>query len=203
MEGKLEKLPNARQRSQADTRARLLETAAQLFAKHGSTKTTTKDLASGAGVAVGTVYLHFKDKDELLQAVLKTALARLKQELGKQSPSESDGPTLVREKMEGLASFTQRFPDLAAVLFDAGNLTTAPGREALDFLTKSQENGLMAGITAGYYRGDLHSGLAARAMVGILLQVLGWWGQNPQAVSKTEVIEVLTEMRLNGLGPQD
>ena len=184
------------------TRARLLEAAAQLFAKNGSTNTTTKDLALQAEIAVGTVYLHFPDRDSLLDAVLKIALTYLRQEMGKLEP-DLQGSLVVREKMAGLVNFTQRFPDLAAVLFDPGNLATQPGREALDFLSRSQESGLRAGIAAGYYRGDLNSGLASRAMVGILVHVLGWWARNLEAASAEEVIEVLTEMRLRGLGHQD
>lgn len=201
MEGQPEKLTNARQRSQAATRTRLLTEAARLFAKKGSTGTTTKEVATASGVAVGTVYLHFKDKDGLLKEVLKSSLTRLKQELAKQEPGGTEGTALVRGKMEALADFTHRFPDLAAVLFDPANLGTPAGREAHGFLLKSQENGLMAGISAGYYRGDIHSGLVARALVGILVEVLGWWGRNPEAASRTEVVETLVALRMQGLQP--
>lgn len=201
MEGKLEKVGSARQRSQAETKNRLLASAVKLFGEKGSSKTTTKEIATEAEVAVGTVYLHFSDKDALLKEVLKLALVRLKQELAKQPAAPGEGYALVRNKMTSLADFTLHFPDLARVLFDSGNLASKAGREALDFLTKSQENGLLAGISAGYYRGDLHSGLTAMAMVGILSNILGYWAQNPEAVSKTEVVEVLTELRMNGLKP--
>ena len=102
--------------------------------------------------------------------------------------------------MVALASFTEHFPDLARVLFDGGNLSTTPGREALDFLTLSQERGLTEGVARGYYRGDLNSALAARAMVGSLVQLLGWWAQTPEAATREEVIEALTVLRLEGLG---
>ncbi len=203
MEGQPEKTTNARERSQQATRSRILTGAARLFAESGSKSTTTKMIAEAAGVAVGTIYLHFKDKDGLLKDVLKTALTRLKQELAKQPAGSQSGPDLVRTKMEALADFTHRFPHLAAVLFDPANLGTPAGREAHAFLLKSQENGLMAGISAGYYRGDIHSGLVARAMVGILVEVLGWWGRNPQAATRSEVVETLVEMRMHGLKPRD
>jgi AcrR family transcriptional regulator len=199
MEGQPEKLPSARQRSQAATRSRLLETAARLFAENGSINTTIKDLSRETGLAVGTVYLHFKDKNALLESVLKIALTYLKQEMAKQEPGRGDADGMVRTRMAGLADFTLRFPHLAAVLFDPGNLATHPGRSALSFLTRSQESGLVTGISEGHYRGDLHSGLVARALVGILVQVLGWWARNPTAATREEVIEVLTEMRLRGL----
>jgi len=190
---------NARKRSQEETRNRLLESAAHLFALNGSKKTRTSDIAKGAEVAVGTVYLHFKDKDSLLKEVLKVALTRLKQEIAKY-PAESN--SLVENKMAALAAFTEHFPNLAAVLFDGGNLATTPGKEAFDFLIASQERGLIDGVAQGYYRGDLHSGLVARAMVGSLVQVLSWWVKNPEVITKQEVIESLTSMRMEGLGPR-
>lgn len=190
---------NARQRSQADTRNRLLESAARLFAEKGSKNTRTADIATSSQVAVGTLYLHFKTKDVLLKEVLKLALNRLKQEIAK-FPPDSMNPVL--NKMEALASFTEHFPDLAAVLFDGGNLSTTPGQEVQDFLTSSQERGLLEGVAQGYYRGDINSALTARAMVGSLTQVLWWWAKNPELVTKKEVIDTLTTLRLEGLSPR-
>ena len=191
--------PNARQRSQQATRLRLLESSAQLFAINGSKKTRTIDIAQDAGVAVGTVYLHFKDKDALLKEVLNEALTRLKQEIAKY-PVESH--SLVETKMTALASFTEHFPHLAAVLFDGGNLSTSPGQEAFEILTVSQERGLIEGVAKGFYRGDLHSGLVARAMVGSLIHVLSWWAKNPEVITKQEVINSLTALRIEGLAPK-
>lgn len=196
MQGEPQPLPGARRRSQESTRQRLLEAATTLFARQGAAHTRTADIARLAEVAVGTVYLHFQDKDALLKEVLRLALARLKQELLK-SPSPSQQP--VRDKMVALAAFTEHFPDLAAVLFSGSSLSTTPGQEALDFLTQSQERGLLEGVSHGYYRGDINSAVAARAMVGSLVQVLGWWARFPEAATREEVIEALTVLRLDGL----
>ncbi len=43
----------------------ILETAARLFAKHGYARTSTVVLAQEAGVAEGTIFRHFKSKEEL------------------------------------------------------------------------------------------------------------------------------------------
>ena len=192
---------NARQRSQEATRQRLIEAASQLFAEHGSINTRTSDIAAGAGVAVGTVYLHFKDKNALLKAILGLALTALKQELAKTDPELTGDTARIQAKMMGLAAFADRQPGLAAVLFDGNNLASAAGREAMDFLVRSQEQSLLAGIAAGTYRGDLHAGLVARAQVGMLVQVLGWYARNTEAVERETVAEVLTETRLHGLQP--
>jgi AcrR family transcriptional regulator len=51
-----------------DKRQRILEAARKRFRHYGFRKTTMQEIARDAGVAVGTLYLYFKDKDELLVA---------------------------------------------------------------------------------------------------------------------------------------
>lgn len=48
------------------TRARLLRTATELFQVRGYQHTSVDDIARESGVAKGTVYVHFKNKQELL-----------------------------------------------------------------------------------------------------------------------------------------
>lgn len=52
------------------TRQRLLEAAAELFEKHGYRRTSMDAVALRAGVAKGTVYVHFEDKSDLLYQVV-------------------------------------------------------------------------------------------------------------------------------------
>jgi AcrR family transcriptional regulator len=54
------------------TRARLIETAYALFLKKGFHGTSLRDIAEGAGVAVGGIYNHFQDKEEIFAVVLDT-----------------------------------------------------------------------------------------------------------------------------------
>jgi len=51
-----------------DKRQRILEAARKRFRHYGVRKTTMQEIARDAAVAVGTLYLYFKDKDELLLA---------------------------------------------------------------------------------------------------------------------------------------
>ncbi|NJN75869.1 MAG: TetR/AcrR family transcriptional regulator [Synechococcaceae cyanobacterium RL_1_2] len=63
------------------TRDRILETALELFAKHGYEGTTTKDLALQAGVAEGTIFRHFKNKKAILVEVATEGWVELLTEL--------------------------------------------------------------------------------------------------------------------------
>ncbi len=55
----------------ADTRDRLLEAAARVFARDGLTGATTRAIAREAGVNEVTLFRHFQTKDRLLAAVVQ------------------------------------------------------------------------------------------------------------------------------------
>ncbi len=61
----------------AETRAIILESAMQLFAQKGYANTTTRDIATAAGLSVGLMYHYFKGKESLLQAVFDYVMARI------------------------------------------------------------------------------------------------------------------------------
>ena len=49
---------------------RLLDAATTLLMRWGYRKTTIDDVAREAGVGKGTIYLHWKDKNELFRAAI-------------------------------------------------------------------------------------------------------------------------------------
>jgi AcrR family transcriptional regulator len=59
-----------RDQQKAETRALILATAKALFVEKNYENTTIRVIAKQAGVAVGTVFVHFPDKSALLAAAL-------------------------------------------------------------------------------------------------------------------------------------
>jgi AcrR family transcriptional regulator len=53
----------------ARTRARLMDAAVEVFARHGIEAASVNEIAQAADVANGTFYNHFKDKDEIAGVV--------------------------------------------------------------------------------------------------------------------------------------
>lgn len=49
----------------------ILDVAGRLFAMKGFENTSTNDILEGVGIARGTLYYHFKSKEEILNAVIK------------------------------------------------------------------------------------------------------------------------------------
>ena len=55
-------------------RGRLLVKAAHLFKKKGYERTTVRDLANEIGIQSGSIFHHFKTKEEILKAVMEEAI---------------------------------------------------------------------------------------------------------------------------------
>lgn len=60
---------------------RILDAAVRVFAQKGFFKARISDIAKDAGVADGTVYLYFKNKDDILIQVFEVNLDRILKEL--------------------------------------------------------------------------------------------------------------------------
>ena len=60
-----------RRRNKAARPAELLEAAIGVFVRQGYAATRIEDVASRAGVAKGTVYVYYKDKEALFQAAVR------------------------------------------------------------------------------------------------------------------------------------
>jgi AcrR family transcriptional regulator len=61
----------------AERREAIIEAAMDEFIARGFAATRLDDVANRAGVAKGTIYLHFKDKEALFQELVRTALVPL------------------------------------------------------------------------------------------------------------------------------
>jgi AcrR family transcriptional regulator len=71
------------------TRAGLLDGAARAFADAGLRATTMQSIARAAGVAKGTLYNHFRTKDEVARTLLARELRRLADAAAARPPAEA------------------------------------------------------------------------------------------------------------------
>ncbi len=69
--------PQNRAERAADRRQAIFEAALDEFIERGYAATRLDDVARRAGVAKGTIYLHFKDKQALFQELVRAALLPL------------------------------------------------------------------------------------------------------------------------------
>ena len=68
--------PNRAERA-AERRQAIIEAALDEFIARGFAATRLDDIAKRAGVAKGTIYLHFKDKESMFEELIRTAIVPL------------------------------------------------------------------------------------------------------------------------------
>jgi len=65
----------------AERATQILDVAAELLLRHGYRRVTVDDVATGAGVGKGTIYLHWNNREELFTAVFAREVLRAVGEL--------------------------------------------------------------------------------------------------------------------------
>jgi len=93
------KPPSNRAERTAERREAIIEAALDEFISRGFTATRIDDVARRAGVAKGTIYLHFKDKESMFEELIRTALVPL---IGRLHAPPPIGGT-VRDAVEAFA----------------------------------------------------------------------------------------------------
>jgi AcrR family transcriptional regulator len=103
---------SGRDRSEA-TRSALIDLAVELFSTRGYAETSMRDIAREGPVSMGAIYLHFKNKAELLAEALET---KISEDLEAVNPS---GPVDHVERLTSNARDIAARHDLRALLVQA------------------------------------------------------------------------------------
>src|SRR5215470_17764307 len=83
----------------AERRAAIVDAAMEEFVARGFAATRLDDIARRAGVAKGTIYLHFKDKESMFEELIRTAIVPLVGTLTGPPPAGAS----IRDALEGFA----------------------------------------------------------------------------------------------------
>ena len=73
---------------------RILDAATTLILRWGYNKTTIDDIAKQANVAKGTIYLHWKTREELFAALIKREKLEIAEEIKQRIAADPEGATL-------------------------------------------------------------------------------------------------------------
>ena len=74
--------------------------AIEVFAKNGFYATRVSEIAKAAGVADGTIYLYFKNKDDVLISIFEEGIERLLESLRGVAASEEPAEAKIRHVLD-------------------------------------------------------------------------------------------------------
>ena len=153
----------------------ILDAAAQLFATHRYHEVRMEDIAAHAGVAKGTIYRYFHDKEDLYLALTMHGMARLFEE----SKSKIIGPDHPQKKLRDflthIVRFHEKFPyflELIQRIELSGSIASNNALQGVRTQFFHLLTGLItqlndAGVTATPY-----PELTALALMGIIRSIL-------------------------------
>ena len=151
----------------ATRREELLELAAGMFAERGLRATTVRDIADAAGILSGSLYHHFKSKEEMVDEVLRTFLDWLFDRY--QHIIDTEPSPLARLRGLFLASFDAiEYHHAEVVIYqdEAKRLSGQPRFGYIDDLNRRQRKMwvdlLKQGIEQGYFQADIDVDLVYR-----------------------------------------
>ena len=94
---------------------RILDAAAELMLRWGYNKTTIDDIVRFAGVPKGTIYLHWKTREDLFLALMRREYVRLVEDIQQRIASDPEGGTLQGITKHSMLA-TMKSPLMKAVL---------------------------------------------------------------------------------------
>ncbi len=163
----------------ASKRERLLKAAIKVFARDGFFKAKVEEIAKLAGVATGTTYLYFKNKDDLLISIFEEEMTpiieKIKADLSKQESPEGRITTFIARHFE----MVEQSPDLALLLeveLRQSNkfLHEYKGTKFKEYLDLVGE-AFAEGQSKGIFRADIHPSIFKQMVFGAIDQISTNW----------------------------
>jgi len=141
-------------------RGRLLVKAAHLFKMKGYERTTVRDLANEVGIQSGSIFHHFKTKEEILKAVMEEAIRynteRMKRALANSQTAKEKLLELIKCELTSITGFTGEA--MSVLVYEWRSLSEESQAHILslrdiyeqlwlDVLDQAKEEGLIKGDT--------------------------------------------------------
>ncbi len=189
--------------SKATRRGEILSTAARVIAAKGFASATVRDIADAAGILSGSLYHHFKSKDQMLVEILQTMLSQTRnayEEVSEQgmNPRESVSQLL----RNGFGVLERWQVEIRILQNDFPYLSTLP---AFSFVSEVQDEieqiwvkEIKRGMESGVFSSRVDAGLIYRVMMGSILNAGRWFRRGGEMTSE-QLGRVHAEFFLNGL----
>ena len=185
----------------------ILEAAIRVFARQGFYQSTVAQIAREAGVADGTIYLYFKNKDDILVQFFnyrtKQVFDRFRAAVNQSDNSQDKLRSLVRRH---LTEF-QQDRDMAVVYqvetHQNSRLAEAQIREMSQMYQDIVSEIVETGQQEGSIRKDLYVGLVKRFILGAVDEVINTWLHSDKNYDLVSMADPLVDLFVRGIGTSD
>jgi len=190
--------------SSDDKRRRILQAAVKVFARRGYFAARVADVARRAGVADGTIYLYFRNKEDILVSLFDEVMSEHLE--GKQREVEpgSDAPARLRAVAQRHLGLLGRNRDLAVVF----QVELRQSTKFMERFTASWLQDYFAliaeiieqGQREGTLRADLPVKVATKAFFGVLDEMVTSWILSRKQYDLVALAGPVVDLFLRGAG---
>ena len=184
-------MPKVSEQHQEARRRQLLAAAARCIARRGFAETSVREIYEEAGLSAGSVYVYFRSKDEIVEALAHDVLARLtdRQELLERFDDPLEGVIALVRALVSAASLAPEGA-LALRVQAWGTAVTHPPiagffREGFEGMRGTLAAALERGQGSGHVESSVEADAVARVVLGMLhglvLQLVLGTGTGPEA----------------------
>ena len=185
----------------------ILEAAIKVFARQGFHQSTVAQIAKEAGVADGTIYLYFENKDDILVQFFdyktKQVFDSFRTEVARADSSLEKLQYLIRRHLEEF----QQNPEMAVVYHvethQNSRLAEPQIREMSQMYRDLISEIVEQGQQEGTIRKDLYVGLVKRFIIGAVDEVINTWLHSNGEYDLVSMADPLVELFLKGIGHSD
>lgn len=194
----------AQRKAETDKYTRIIAAATRIFAEKGFFKATVSDIAGAAEVAEGTIYLYFKNKDDVLISIFENSMDMFLREAEQDLATVTGPADRLRRFIHLHLRLVEEHKDLARVLHvelrqSAMFMREYRGgkfRDYLQFVQTMIEEGQQKNI----FRTDLDPRLLRRSIFGALDETaLRWVLSDRKPYDLDQCADQLADLFLNGL----
>ncbi|HUG15856.1 MAG TPA: TetR/AcrR family transcriptional regulator [Thermomicrobiales bacterium] len=160
----------ARKRDRVATRAAILEAARDLFVSDGFERASIRRIAERAGCAHGTLYLYFRDKDDLLQQLIEEQFVLLQGRL-RALPRTLGTWERLRETAVTILRFGLEMPDHFHLIMSTRPSHAPDDDRRLSTMADEMSAFLIDGVVRAAGRRQLRSGspqMEAHALLALI-----------------------------------
>lgn len=149
-----------------DTRQRILNVAAHLFATHGFAGTSIRDIADQLGVTKAALYYHFTSKEVLLEHVVALAFSSVKAILSEERDltTRAERTRFIRDAIGAVSDCD---PDVVAVMKDPNLAPLVHNEKATSGLTLQLAERLAMGTSGTSRVEDIPPAHLMRAIAAV------------------------------------
>ena len=185
----------------------ILEAAISEFARHGFHATRMEDIARASGMSKGAVYLYYKSKDAIIEALLRTLFAwelRGARAIVDRGDSATDRLlAITRMFADELDRMVVAMPILLE--FYALAFRQAGVREHIGAMFEQFRIPLASLVQQGIDRGEFRvvdPGEASVAWIALVEGLTLLWAMNPRGIAWREQAEAAVRLLIDGLRAQ-